>query len=197
VAINPNNVCQGPAVLYWNAFGAAEPPDTNAAVTQPPNVTGSPNWTDFGATTGGVVFGLAHTYGQIKADQVVDPIGARLTARAITVTVGLLEATLNNLYVAMNQAAIQNTLAGVTTLDPTTGTSATQPTYIGMIIDGWAPTLATGVAARRRIIVRKVLDDVKASAKYDMTNQVTWDCTFTAYYVSPTIAPFHIQDQTA
>jgi hypothetical protein len=197
MAVNPNNICQGPAVIYWNAFGATEPPDTNAAVTQPPYITGSPNYVDLGATTGGVEFMVSHTYGQIKADQLVDPIGARLTARSIQVTVGLLEATLQNLYLAINQAGVQNVLTGVTTLDPITTTSATQPTYISLIIDGWAPTLATGVAARRRVIVRKVLNDVKASAKYDMTNQVTWNCTFTSFYVSGTIAPFHIQDQTS
>jgi hypothetical protein len=197
MAVNPNNVCQGPAVLYWNAFGAQEPPDTNAAITQPPYVTGSSNYTDFGGTTGGVTFTVSHTYGQIKVDQLVDPIGARLTGRMIQVTFGLLEATLNNLYLALNQVANISPLTGVTTLDPITTSSATQPTYISLVIDGWAPTLGTGVAARRRVIVRKVLNDVKASAKYDMTNQVTWECTFTAFYVSGTIAPFHIQDQTA
>jgi hypothetical protein len=195
--VNPNNVVQGPAILYWNSFGATEPPDTNAAVIQPPWVTGSSAWTDLGATTGGVMFSVSHTYTQIKADQNVDPIGARLSGRTIQVTANLLEATMQNLWLAMNQVAIQNPLSGITTLDPITTTSATQPTYIALCIDGWAPTLATGLQARRRIIVRKVLDDVKASAKYDLTNQVTWDCTFTAYYVSSTIAPFHMQDQTA
>jgi hypothetical protein len=195
--VNPNNVVQGPATIYWNAFGSAEPPDTNAALVQAPWVTGSANWTDLGATTGGVALNVSHTYTQIKADQVVDPIGARFSARAITVVFNMLEATLQNLYLAMNQVAVQNVLTGITTLDPITTTSATQPTYIALLIDGWAPTLNTGLQARRRVIVRKVLDDLKASAKYDMTNQVTWDCTFTAYYVSSTIAPFHIQDQTA
>jgi hypothetical protein len=197
MAVNPNNICQGPAVIYWNTFGATEPPDTNAAITQPPNITGSPNYTDLGGTTGGVAFMVSHTYGQIKVDQLVDPVSARLTGRVIQVTFGLLEATLQNLYLAMNQAANQNILTGVSTLDPITTTSATQPTFISLVLDGWAPTLATGIAARRRIIVRKVLSDVKATAKYDMTNQVTWECTFTAYYVSGTIAPFHIQDQTS
>ncbi|MHB1957080.1 MAG: hypothetical protein ACYCOU_25470, partial [Sulfobacillus sp.] len=126
-----------------------------------------------------------------------DPIGARLSGRTVTVVANLLEATMQNLWLAMNQAAIQNQLNGVTTLDPITTTSATQPTYIALLIDGWATTLNTGLQARRRLIVRKVLNDLKASAKYDMTNQITWDCTFTAYYVSSTIAPFHIQDQTA
>jgi hypothetical protein len=197
VAVNPNNICQGPAVIYWNAFGATEPPDTNAAITQPPYVTGSSAYTDLGGTTGGVTVQVSQTYGQIKVDQLVDPIGARMTGRMIQVTFGLLEATLQNLYLVMNQVANLNPLTGVTTLDPTTPSSATQPIYISLVVDGWAPTLAVGTAARRRIIIRKVLNEVKASAKYDMTNQVTWDCTFTAFYVSGSIPPFHIQDQTA
>jgi len=127
----------------------------------------------------------------------VDPIGARFTARTIQVMVNLLEPTLINLQIAFNNAATVNVLSGVTTFDPQTTTSATQPIYSQLIIDGWAPTLESGLQAKRRLIVRKVLNDVKASAKYDMTNQVTWDCTFTAYYVSSTLPPFHVVDQTS
>src|SRR6516165_1437950 len=193
MAVNPSNVIQGPATIYCGAFGTTEPADTNAALIAAPGA----GWTDMGATTGGVTVSIEHTYGVIKADQLVDNIGARLTGRTITVAMGLLEATLQNLLVAMNQAANISTLAGVTTFDPVTATSATQPTYTALLVDGWAPTLGTGAAARRRFIVRKLLSDVKASAKYDLTTQVTWDSTFTAYYVSPSIAPFHIQDQTS
>jgi hypothetical protein len=192
---NPNNVVQGPATIYWATFGnLVEPADTNAALITAPS---SAYYTDFGATTGGVTLNVNHTYGQIKADQIVDPIGARLTGRTIQVMANLLEPTLQNLVVAFNNAAILNPLSGVTTFDPITTTSATQPQYSALIIDGWAPTLESGLQARRRMIIRKVLNDVKASAKYDLTNQVTWDCTFTAYYVSATLAPFHIVDQTS
>jgi hypothetical protein len=194
MAINPSNVIQGPATIYWGAFGVTEPADTNAALIAAPGA----GWTDMGATTGGVTVSVEHTYGQIKADQLVDSIGARLTGRTITVAMSLLEATLQNLLVAMNQAGnIATPASGISTFDPTTATSATQPTYTALLVDGWAPTLGTGAAARRRIIVRKLLSDVKASAKYDLVTQVTWDCTFTAYYVSNSIAPFHIQDQTS
>jgi len=195
VSVTPNNVCQGPATIYSASFGATEPADTNAAVIAVPS---SIVWTDAGATTGGVAVEVDHTYSKINADQLIDPIGARLTARAITVTVNLLEATLQNLLLAFNLAATINTPAsGVLTFDPLTTTSATQPQYIALLIDGWGPTLSTGAAAKRRIIVRKTLNDLKAMAKYDMTTQVSWDCTFSAYYVSNSIAPFHIVDQTA
>lgn len=194
MAVNPNNVVQGPATIYWGQFGTTEPADTNAALVASPGA----GWTDMGATTGGVSVTIEHTYGQIKADQLVDTIGARLTGRVITVAVSLLEATLNNLLVAMNQAAnIATPASGISTFDPVTATSATQPTYTALLIDGWAPLLGSGGAARRRFIVRKLLSDVKASAKYDLVTQVTWDCSFTAYYVSNSIAPFHIQDQTS
>src|SRR5271167_1830105 len=112
MAVNPNNICQGPAVLWWNAYGATEPPDTNTAITQPPYVTGSPNYTDLGGTTGGVTVMVSQMYGQIKVDQLVDPIGARMTGRTIQVTFGLMEASLQNLYIAMNQAATTNVLTG-------------------------------------------------------------------------------------
>ena len=195
MAPNPNNVVQGPATIYWGISGqTVEPLDTNAAIIQPPSST---YYTDFGATTGGVTLNVTHTYTQIKPDQLVDPIGARFTARTIQVMVNLLEPTLINLQIAFNNAATVNVLSGVTTFDPQTTTSATQPIYSQLIIDGWAPTLESGLQAKRRLIVRKVLNDVKASAKYDMTNQVTWDCTFTAYYVSSTLPPFHVVDQTS
>ena len=193
MSVTPNNVCQGPATIYSGLFGTTEPADTNAAIiTVPPA-----GWTDSGATTGGVAFEVDLTYSKINADQLVDPIGARLTARAITVTVNLLEATLNNLQLSMNNTAVVNIGTGVTTFDPITTNSATQPQYTAVLIDGWGPTLNTGNAAKRRIIVRKCLSDTKVMAKYDMTTQLSWDCTFTAYYVSSSIAPFHICDQTA
>jgi len=205
VGVNPNNVVQGPAVVYWGVFGSVtEPPVTNTAIKTDPVSAGGAGWNDFGGTTGGVTWELDHTYGQIKADQVVDAIGARLTARTITVSMILLEATLTNLQAAMNQSATITVGSGITTLDPGTApaagatpVSATQPTYSALLIDGWAPALGSGAAARRRFIMRKVLNDVKATAKYDMADQVGWGCTFTCYYVNATTSPFLIFDQTA
>jgi hypothetical protein len=206
VGVTPGNVVQGPAEVYWGIFGAiTEPPATNAALLTDPVSAGGAGYTDFGATMGGVSWDVAYTYGQIKADQVIDPIGARLTGRAITVTMSLLEATLANLKASMNQSATINVGSGISTLDPGGAVAApglttpqiTQPTYGALIIDGWAPALGSGVAARRRFILRKVLNDIKATAKYDLVTQTVWACTFTCYYVSSSISPFIIEDQTA
>lgn len=191
MSVTPGNLVQGPATLYTGAFGVTEPTDAN--VTSAPGA----GWTDVGATTGGVHFEIDSTYTDQKVDQLVDPAGARLTARKITVQTKLAEATLTNLNLAMNSLITSGAGAGYATADPQTTTSATQPTYAALCIDGWAPVLASGAAARRRVIVRKVLSVAKAQLTYDMTNQAVYDVTFTAYYVSPSIAPFHIVDQSA
>jgi hypothetical protein len=154
-------------------------------------------WTDIGATQGGVTVEVDNTYDQLTVDQLVDPVGARLTKRLIQVTFKAAETTLNNLQVAMNSLMSQSSGAGYATADPQTTTSATQPTYAALIIDGWAPTLASGAAARRRIIVRKVISQVKTQLVYNMATNTTYDLTWTAFYVSASIAPFHIIDATA
>jgi hypothetical protein len=205
VGITPGNVVQGPATIYYGLFGSVtEPPVTNASIKTDPVSAGGAGWTDFGGTMGGVQWEAAYTYGQIKADQAVDPIGARLTGRAITVTVSLLEATLNNLQESMNQSGTLTVGSGINTYDPggaiaapgTNTPAITQPSFSALLIDGWAPNLGSGAVARRRFIVRKVLNDVKAVAKYDLATQSVWACTFTAYYVSAVTSPFVIYDQT-
>lgn len=192
MAVNPVNLVQGPATLYYGNFGAVEPADS--AVANPPN---SAVWTDFGATQGGVTFNLDQTYVDLIVDQLVDPVGARLTARKIQCVAMLNEATVSNMYVVMNYLANLNVQSNFTTLDPQTTNSATQPTYTALIIDGWAPTLPSGGAARRRIILRKTLADTKLAVKYDKPNRAEYNVTWGSYYISGSIAPFHICDATA
>jgi hypothetical protein len=191
MTITPGNLVQGPATLYWGAFGAAEPADS--AVGTDPGVA----WTDVGGTTGGVTFEVDTTYADLTVDQLIDPVGARLTKRAITLSTKLSELTMSNLNLAMNSLATITPGTGFTAMDPQTTTSATQPTYSALLLDGWAPALAAGGAARRRVIVRKVLSAAKITLTYDMTNQAVYELTWTAYFVSPSIPPFHIIDQTA
>lgn len=195
MTINPQNLVQGPATVYWGAFGTTEPADTNAALIAAPGA----GWTDVGGITDGtsVLFEVDLTYSPQGVDQLVDPVGGRLTKRSILVTAALAEATLANMQVAMNQLATINVLSGITTLDPLTTSSATQPTYTAILIDGWAPTLSTGLAARRRVILRKALTSSKLSLEYEKAKMAGYNTQWTGYYVSSSIAPFHIQDQTS
>lgn len=194
MALTPFNLCQGPATLRWAAFGATEPADS--AVTSAPN---SGVWTDVGIIADGtsVLLEVDLTYGDQGADQLVDPVGARLTKRSVQVTASLAETTLNNLELANNQLATISPQSGYTTFDPATTSSATQPTYAALMIDGWAPTLSTGVAAVRRIIVRKCLTSSKVALEYEKSKEAMFACTWTAYWVSSSIPLYHIVDQTS
>lgn len=179
------------------AFGATEPLDsaiTPNGVTTPPS---SANWTYAGGTDGGVSFEIDTTYVDLQVDQVIMNVGARLTDMKMMVTTKLAEMTLSNLNSVLNSISTTGSGSGYSTLDVPVGSAATQPTYAALIIDGWGPTLNTGLPARRRIIVRKVLSQVKVAMMYDKKGQAAYDVTWNAFFVSSSIAPIHITDQTA
>lgn len=192
-AVQPANLVQGPADIYQASFGTSAPADSSVTVapSQPP-------WTYLGGTQGGVMSEIDNTYTEQVVDQLVDPVGARLTKRAITVTTQLAEATLANLALALNGEVTTSVQSGYTTLDLITTTSATQPSYTSLIIDGWAPTTGTSeTACRRRVIVWKALAQSKISLEYDMQKNAVYSVVFTAYFVSNSVSPVHITDQTS
>lgn len=195
MAITPYNLVQGPATLYTGLFGTTEPADTNAALIANPGA----GWTDVGgiADNTSVMLEVDETYTDQGVDQLTMAVGARLTQVAVKITAQLAEATLTNMQVALNQLATITVGTGITTLDPIVGQSASQPTYTALIIDGWAPTLSTGVAARRRVIVRKCLSSSKVQLEYEKKKMAIYNTTWSGYWVSASINPFHIQDQTA
>jgi hypothetical protein len=196
LAVNAANLVLGPARLYVAPFGSTEPADSAVTPNGPTSPPSAP-WSDVGGTDGGVTFEVDNTYTDLTVDQLTMNVGARLTEMKMTVTAKLSEMTLANLQTSLNSIGTTGSGSGYSTLDVPVGSSATQPTYAALIIDGWAPTLSTGAAALRRVIVRKVLSQVKATLSYDKKTQQALDCTFTAYYVSSSINPVHIVDQQA
>lgn len=196
MAINPANLVMGPARLYVAPFGSTEPVDSVVTPNGPSTPPASP-WTDVGGTDGGVTFETDNTYTDLTVDQVIMNVGARLTEMKMSVTVKLSEMTFANVQTALNNLAITNSGTGFQTLELPVGTSATQPAYAALIIDGWAPMLSTGAPALRRVIVRKVLSQAKATLAFDKKTQQSLDVTFAAYFVSSSISPIHIVDQTA
>lgn len=186
MAISATNLILGPATLYTAVFGATEPADT-AVNTTPVAST----WTDAGGTDGGVKLTVDQSYTQLKVDQVVDRLGSRLTSRDFMVSTNLAEGTLANLSLALN-GSTQATGAGFTNLEPLFATSATQPTYIAIILDGYAPA-----GFRRRVIARKMLSIEKIESEYKRDGQTFIPVTFTAHYVSSSIAPVKWVDQTS
>ena len=194
LAVNAANLVLGPARLYVAPFGSTEPLDSTVTPNGPTTPPGAP-WTDVGGTNGGVTFEADNTYTDLEVDQIVMKVGARLTEMKMTVTAKLAEMTLANLQTSLNSIGTTGSGSGYSTLEIPVGSSATQPTYAALIIDGWAPLLSTGAGALRRVIVRKVLSQVKATLSYDKKSQQSLDVTFSAYFVSNSINPIHIVDQ--
>lgn len=194
MAVTPTNLCSGPATLSYGAFGTTEP--AYSAITSPPGA----GWTDVGMTADGtaVLLEIDHTITEFSAEQLVDPIAGRLTKRVIQVTATLQEATLQNINLALNSLTTISSGAGYSVLDPITSGAGTQPTYTALIIDGWAPTTGTTeTACRRRTVIRRCLSSSKVDHEWEKTKPVTYQCTWTGYYVSQSVAPYEIIDQTS
>lgn len=195
MAIQPLNVVMGPATVYYSPYGAVEP--AYSAISSPPS---SSVWTDVGGTVDGtsVLLEVEHSLTELHVEQLIDPIGARVTKRVIQVTVALEEATLTNLNLAMNQLLTISPGSGYSVADPLTSITAVQPNYMAILIDGWAPTTGTTeVECRRRMIVRKCLSSSKADLEFEKTKPTVFNTTWTGFWISSSVAPFEIIDQTS
>lgn len=194
MTITPYNLVQGPGDLYVAQFGAVEPLDSNATVAAgPPGGV----WQGVGATEADVTMEIDVTYDDLKVDQLIDPVGARATDRQITIKTQLREVTLTNMANALNAMVTTTVSASYTVLEPVTASNATQPNYSALIFDTWAPTLATGFPARRRIILRKVLSKPKLQLISGKGKNAIYDVTWQGYYISEGVKLFHQVDQTS
>lgn len=185
--ITTTNLVEGPAFLYSGAFGATEPLDS-AVNTSPAAST----WTGLGATDGGVKLTVDQKYNALTVDQIVDRAGSRLVSRDFLLTTNLAEVTLANLSTALNGGTSASG-SGYATYEPLYSTAATQPTYTAFIMDGWAP----GGAFTRRVILRKGLSTAKLESSYQRDKETYIPVEFTGHYVSNSIAPLHVADQTS
>lgn len=187
MAVTTTNLVQGPATLYYGDFGATEP--ANTAVNSTPQASA---WSDVGGTQEGVTLGIEQTYAELTVDQLVDRVGSRLTKRDFTVKTTLAEPTLDNLVLVTNGGTTASG-SGYKTWEPAFASSATQPTYKAILFDGWAP----GGAYTRRAIVRKVLSTAAVETAYVKDKQTLFPVTWTGHYVSGSIAPVAVVDETA
>jgi hypothetical protein len=193
--INPENIVMGPAFVYWAPYGATEP--AYSALTSPPN---SAVWTDVGGIADGtsVLLEIEHSLTDLAVEQLIDRVGARVTKRVIQVTAALNEATLQNMQLAMNQLLTISPGSGYTVADLQTGITSVQPQYMALIIDGYAPTTGTTeVACRRRAVLRKCLSSSKVDLEYEKTKQTVYNTTWSVFWVSSSVSPVEIIDQTS
>ncbi len=132
-------------------------------------------------------------YAELEVDQIVDVPERRLTKREIAITTNLAEATLENLALISNEATTSVTTgSGFKTFIPTITTSATQPTHTPVILDGYAPS-----QFRRRVIGRRMLSIDPVQTTYRKDGQTMWNVRWAGHYVSSTLAPYKVIDQTS
>jgi hypothetical protein len=195
LAVNPQNLVQGPAILRYALFGATEPAHTAVASDPDPEV-----WFDVGGTADGNDVTLEDdlTYTDQNVDQIVMAVGTRLTKEMVQVSATLEEATLENMQRVRNQLGAISSGPGFKAYSPgiAAGTSATQPQYCALMIDGWAPELSAGGAARRRLILRKSVSASKLANSYQKTKTAQYVATWTGYWVSESIEPYDVVDET-
>lgn len=190
MSVTTANLVLGPATFYVGLFGSVtEPADTAVNLTP----AASSGFTDAGGTSGGVNLEISPKFSDLEVDQIVDVLGSRLTSREMMITTSFAEVTLANLTTALNNLTSAATGAGYSALDLTSPSSASQPTYAALLIDGWAPSSPF----RRRLLVRKVLSTAKTGLAYTKDKQTLIPVTFKAYYVSSGTSPIHIVDQTS
>jgi hypothetical protein len=191
--VNANNRIMGPISLWTGAFGVTEPAVSNAALIADPGA----GWTFAGGSDGGISWEIDQTITPLTMDQVIDPVGGRITARSGMVSFNAAEATLALLAIALNNIGTTTVGTGITTFDPGQPNAATPLSYTAVLLDGWAPLLSTGAAARRRVIFRKMLNDPKMVSAGDPTKPIVWALSTRMYYVSGSISPYIVMDQTA
>lgn len=186
MSVSTTNLIMGPATLYIADFGAAEPADTD--VNTAPAASA---WTDLGGTQDGVKLTVDQTYTDLEVDQIVDTAGSRLTKRVFTIETSLAEPTLENLKYILNDGTAASG-AGYKNFEPIYASSATQPTYRAVLLDGYAPN-----QLRRRFIIRKCLSNDKVESTYKKDAQTLFTVKWSGFFVTSSIAPFKLVDATS
>lgn len=179
MGVSSTNLIQGPATLYRGLFGAVEP----VTIATAPGV----GWTDVGGTKDGVELAINDEYSVLDVDQLIYEVGRKRTKRVVQIKTQLAEATLDNLAAATNNTApTGNVLTG------DDGIAAFAPGYSAILVDGIAPG-----GFRRRIVLRKTLATDSVGTAYKKDGMTLIPVTWTLHWVSPSIAPFKIEDATA
>lgn len=185
------NLIAGPADVYRGTFGASETGlDTSLNAVPATGV-----WTDMGGTQEGLTVNIGQEFQELSVDQVIDRVESRRTSRSVTVGTSLAEPTLDNFAWALN-GGTQATGTGWKDYQPAYQTDATQSVYAAMVADGWAPAVA-GVAKRRRMVFRKLLNVEGIEFAYTKDGQTLLPVSLQLHFVSTSIALFRLIDGTA
>lgn len=193
MSVTVTNLIQGPGILYKGTAytgaytTAAEPADT--AINTTPQ---SSAWTDVGGTQDGVNLEIGREFSELEVDQIVDIPDRRLTKREFTIATNLAEPTIENLALVSNNDSSPSSGSGFKSYEPAYASSATQPTYVPLLFDGYAPS-----AFRRRVIGRRMLSVDPIAFAYKKDGQTVFTVKWAGHFVSASIAPYKVIDQTS
>jgi hypothetical protein len=182
MAVSVAELVVGPANVWRKPYtDAAVEPATPAA-------TPAAGWVDMGATSDGVNLTIAQSFNQITADQVVDVLMSVPNERSMNVETNLMQPTLERFKVANNGGTITSGV-GFRQFEPITDLVSTDIDYGAVLVRGKGP-----LNQPRDIILRRVAttDDVEFS--YVKAGAKVLGITWTAHYVSSSVAPFVIRD---
>lgn len=190
--ITVTNLIQGPGTLYVGAYSATaanEPADSAVNLTPAASA-----WTDLGGTHDGVTLSVDQAYAELGVDQLVDTPGRRQTKRELTVGTNLAEVTLENLARAMNEVVASAITASGNNkvLAITDAPLGGEPNYVALIFDGYSPG-----GFRRRVFGRRMLSVDPAAVPYKKDAQTLIPVKWASHYVSSTVRPFKVVDQTS
>jgi len=185
-------VLQGAAKLYYSTFSATAANEPGlAAINSAPQASA---WTYAGFTSDGTTVTINQTFSEMRVDQLPDRVGTKMTERELQVQSNLAEATLANLSLGFNGGTI-TTASGYSYYEPIYDETSLQPTYIAILLDGYAPSSSAGVSKRRRFLIRKALSTENVETAYKKDELTLVPVTFTSHFVSDTVAPFRIVDE--
>jgi len=192
--VTATNAIMGPADWYLGAFGATEP--------DPSTVNSTPQasaWTPLGGTSEGTTLSFNQTIAQLMMDQTAYVVGSQVAKIEATAVTQLAEPTLANIQYALNGGAIATGSGGgvnYATFDPPADSAVFRPTYVALLVHGWAPSSAAGVSKRRMFVLRRVLSvSTGIALPYAKDKQTLIPVTFGIHYVSQSTKPFRIFDE--
>lgn len=186
-------VVMGPATVYTGAMGLITAPPADASVNTTPAASA---WTNVQGTNGGTTWSHEPKTTSLMVDQTPFNIDDRITEVDIQVVTTIANVSLANLALALN-TTVGATGSGFATLEPNYGPQASQAQTISLLIDGFAPLGTLTTTPRRRFYLPRAKQTGKIQAVYAKDKQVGWDILWNVYYVSDSVAPYHITDQTA
>lgn len=192
MSVTATNLLGGAGELYHGVFGAVEPLDTAVAAELDNEV-----WTDFGGTDGGVTKQVERDFFDLRADQILEPAGTRMSNRTTTISTNLAEITLENLARAWGEDPESITSGGTgatawRALDQAAADSGEEPNYHALIFRGWAPA-----RKRRLVIARKVLSVASVGTAYQKGEQTFIPVQFKCFHVSASIRPLRVVESAA